>query len=110
MLRELRHCGETLLPRNLIPDALRVCSAAWMIAAMGCSVGPVFQHPETNSPTAWRTADDHQKAMWPAADWWHGFGSSQLDELIAQAEGANYDLAAAIARVREADAQARIAG
>jgi hypothetical protein len=38
------------------------------------------QHPETNSPAAWRTADDHQKATWPAADWWHGFGSSQLEE------------------------------
>jgi len=77
---------------------------------MGCSLGPAFHHPETNSPSAWHTADAHQETAWPAADWWHGFGSSQLDELIAQAEAANYDLAAAIDRVREADAQARIAG
>jgi len=81
-----------------------------MITVMGCSVGPAFQHPETKSPTAWRTADNQQKVRWPAPDWWHGFGSSQLDELIAQAEAANYDLAAAIDRVREADAQARVAG
>ena len=98
------------LPRDLISGGLRTCCAAWMIIVMACSLGPAFHHPETNSPTAWRTADDHQKATWPAADWWHGFGSSQLDELIAQAEAANYDLAAAIDRVREADAQARIAG
>lgn len=71
--------------------------------------GVQCQHPETNSPTAWRTADGHQ-AAWSEADWWRAFGSSQLDELIAQAEAANYDLSAAIARVREADAQARIAG
>jgi outer membrane protein, multidrug efflux system len=109
MLRSLRHCWKTLLPRGLIPGALRICSAASMIAVMGCSVGPAFQHPETNSPPAWRTADGH-RAAWPEADWWRGFGSNQLDELIAQAEAANYDLAAAIARVREADAQARIAG
>jgi outer membrane protein, multidrug efflux system len=88
----------------------RLCAAALTTMVTGCSLGPAFQHPETNSPTAWRTADGHQEATWPAADWWHGFGSSQLDELIAQAEGANYDLAAAIDRVREADAQARIAG
>jgi outer membrane protein, multidrug efflux system len=109
MLRSLRHCRKPLSPRDLIPGALRICSAAWMITVMGCSVGPAFQHPDTNSPTAWRTADGDQ-AAWPEADWWRGFGSSQLDELIAQAEAANYDLAAAIARVREADAQARIAG
>jgi multidrug efflux system outer membrane protein len=47
---------------------------------------------------------------WPSADWWRGFGSDPLDRYIAQAESANDDLAAAIARVREADAQARIAG
>jgi multidrug efflux system outer membrane protein len=47
---------------------------------------------------------------WPEAGWWHGFGSVQLDELIAEAERNNDDLAGAVARVREADAQARIAG
>ena len=53
--------------------------------ALGRSVGPAFQHSETNSAAAWRTAADHQKATWPAADWWHGFGSSQLDELLVAA-------------------------
>jgi len=44
------------------------------------------------------------------SNWWQGFESPQLDALIAQALHANDDIAAAIARVREADAQARIAG
>jgi NodT family efflux transporter outer membrane factor (OMF) lipoprotein len=48
--------------------------------------------------------------VWPAADWWRGFGSAQLDDLIAEAEHSNDDLAGAIARVQEADAQVRIAG
>jgi multidrug efflux system outer membrane protein len=49
-------------------------------------------------------------AAWPSADWWHGFGSAQLDDLIAQAQHANDDLGAAIARVQQADAQAQVAG
>jgi outer membrane protein, multidrug efflux system len=48
--------------------------------------------------------------MWPSKDWWHGFGSQQLDAYIAQADSQNFDIAAAVARVEEADAQARIAG
>jgi outer membrane protein, multidrug efflux system len=47
---------------------------------------------------------------WPSAEWWRGFGSSQLDDLIAQAQHANDDVAAAVARVRQADAQTQIAG
>jgi len=47
---------------------------------------------------------------WPSSQWWHGFNSRPLDDLILQAQKANDDLAAAVARVREADAQVRIAG
>jgi NodT family efflux transporter outer membrane factor (OMF) lipoprotein len=46
---------------------------------------------------------------WPSADWWRGFKSPELDAFIAQAQGANDDLRAAIARVEEADAQRRVA-
>jgi NodT family efflux transporter outer membrane factor (OMF) lipoprotein len=49
-------------------------------------------------------------AAWPSAEWWRGFGSPQLDDLIAQAQRANDDIGAAVARVRQADAQAQIAG
>jgi NodT family efflux transporter outer membrane factor (OMF) lipoprotein len=50
------------------------------------------------------------QALWPADGWWRGFGSPQLDGFIQQAEAQNFDIAAAVARIREADAQARIAG
>ena len=49
-------------------------------------------------------------AAWPSANWWHGFGSEQLDDLISQAQRANDDIGAAVARVQQADAQAKIAG
>jgi multidrug efflux system outer membrane protein len=49
-------------------------------------------------------------AAWPSTDWWRGFGSAQLDDFIAQAQRANDDIGAAVARVRQADAQVQIAG
>ena len=47
---------------------------------------------------------------WPDAAWFHGFASDELDSLIAQARENNLDIAAAAARVREANARARQAG
>ena len=82
-----------------------------------CSVGPTYTRPKVALPAQWQESagngvDGSQAplSVWPAADWWHGFGSAQLDELIAEAQRNNDDLAGAVARVREADAQARIAG
>jgi len=46
----------------------------------------------------------------PALDWWRGFGSPELTKLIEQAQNANFDIAAAIARIVQADAQSKIAG
>jgi multidrug efflux system outer membrane protein len=79
----------------------------------GCSVGPTYKRPATAVPTQWHesaAAGGESASVWPAAEWWRGFGSAKLDELIAEAERNNDDLAGAIARVQEADAQARIAG
>lgn len=42
--------------------------------------------------------------------WWTQFASPDLDRLIEQARGGSYDLAAAIARVRQAQASAVVAG
>jgi NodT family efflux transporter outer membrane factor (OMF) lipoprotein len=80
-----------------------------------CSVGTPYRRPEIALPTEWNAPVAHaaaaaDAAVWPASDWWRGFGSSRLDELIAEAERRNDDLAAAMARVQEADAQLRIAG
>jgi multidrug efflux system outer membrane protein len=80
------------------------------IDAGGCSVAPTYRHPAVATPAAFRNAPDSNSGTWPAADWWRGFGSTQLDELIARAQAGNDDIGAAIARVREADAEARIAG
>ena len=83
-----------------------------------CSVGTPYRRPDIPLPQQWNAtaanganpAPDTSAAVWPKSDWWHGFGSDRLDELIVQAQKSNDDLAGAIARVQEADAQLRIAG
>jgi len=82
-------------------------AAALLLAA--CSVGPWYHRPEVPPPPAWTTQASQDAPEWPSRDWWHGFNSPDLDTLIAQAQQANDDLKAAIARVEEADAQRRVA-
>ena len=93
------------------PSALGVLGSIGALLA-ACSVGPTYHRPDIAPPSQWHetAGGGASAALWPAADWWHGFGSPKLDELIAEAERNNDDLAGAIARVQEADAQARIAG
>jgi NodT family efflux transporter outer membrane factor (OMF) lipoprotein len=75
----------------------------------GCALGPRPAAPVVPPPAAaWNGQAD--STAWPAADWWKAFGSPELDRLIVEAQAHNDDLAAAQARLREADAQARIAG
>jgi outer membrane protein, multidrug efflux system len=87
-----------------------------------CTVGPFYKKPNVAPPAAWRESDigavvvgtgsasPEVAPAWPTSQWWQGFKSPQLDDLMTQAQKANDDLAAAVARVREADAQVRIAG
>ena len=92
----------------------RLAAGLACVAFAACSVGPAYQRPTIPPPAQWsETAGagaSPDPTVWPDTDWWHGFGSSRLDQLVAEAERSNDDLAGAIARVQEANAQARIAG
>ena len=90
--------------------ALRWITLTGVLAIAGCNLGPRYHHPDIPPPPAWRPDEVNGQTAWPSADWWHGFSSPQLDLLIDEAQHTNDDIAAAIARVREADAQATIAG
>ncbi len=46
----------------------------------------------------------------PSLDWWRGFRSRELTGLIEEAQVANLDIGAAIGRIMQADAQAKIIG
>ncbi|WP_456735084.1 MULTISPECIES: efflux transporter outer membrane subunit [unclassified Bradyrhizobium] len=46
----------------------------------------------------------------PTLDWWRGFRSAELTQLMEEAQTVNLDIAGAVSRIVEADAQARQAG
>lgn len=60
-------------------------------------------------PSAWQSADT-PGALQSNRQWWTQFGSPELERLVEQARLGSYDLAAAVARVRQAEASATIAG
>lgn len=87
-----------------------VSVVALALAAAGCQtpvpqvLGP--QHVPSNftAPTA------RNAPVWPSANWWAGFGSTEMTGLITTAQTNNLDLAAAAARVLQAQAQTEISG
>ncbi len=79
-------------------------------ALAGCAIGSVYRRPALLIPAHWRDTPAANATIWPAAEWWRGFRSPQLDGLIATARAHNPDIAAAVARIRQADAALRIAG
>jgi NodT family efflux transporter outer membrane factor (OMF) lipoprotein len=82
--------------------------ACWALA--GCAVGPDFHTPappqaQTYGASPAPAAVAGQRLVpggSPAADWWRGFGSPELDRLMATALAHNADLAAARAALRQA--------
>jgi outer membrane protein, multidrug efflux system len=80
-----------------------------LLMLTGCHMGPDYQRPELDVPSAYRASAESAIA-WPEGEWWRGFRSPELDALIAAAQAQNFDIAAAVARVHQADAQLRIAG
>ena len=66
--------------------------------------------PALEVPKDYRAAHIRSEAALPPLEWWQGFRSPELTDLMEQALAANFDIAAAVARIVQADAQARIAG
>jgi outer membrane protein, multidrug efflux system len=114
-LHGLRTSERLRVPR--LAAATLTLAGTLLLAA--CNLGPHYARPEIPAPATWtpvaaestptgpRAPEDNS---WPDPQWWHGFGSPELDRLIAQAQLANDDLKAAVARVQQSDAQVRIAG
>ena len=71
---------------------------------------PTDRLATTDVPQSWDAPIPQNASEWPRVDWWHEFQSEELDRLIASAQSQNLDLAAAAARVMQAEGQARVAG
>ncbi|SEJ53337.1 efflux transporter outer membrane subunit [Paraburkholderia diazotrophica] len=92
--------------------ALSVLTISLIIA--GCaSTGHIAPESTRTDPAtldvgaAIRAAD--ADAQWPAADWWRAYNDPQLNAWIEAAQAGNPSLAAAQARVREAQSMAGVA-
>lgn len=84
-----------------------------VVLALGaCAItgkAPPLPKIASEMPAAWAERALSDAAV-TAPDWWRSFRSEELTTLIAAALSANPDLVIAAERVRQAEAQARIAG
>ena len=79
----------------------------------GCFLNGDKPDPALDIPNAYLAGPKNPavaQAALPTLDWWRGFRSKELTEIIDEARAANLDIAAAVAQIEQADAQSRIAG
>jgi multidrug efflux system outer membrane protein len=88
--------------------AKTICVAV-AVALSGCAVTSPMLQPSVNAPTAWNEAPASAPST-ISATWWSAFGSEELQSLVAEALAGSPDLAIAMERVRQAEAQVRVAG
>src|SRR5690349_12274466 len=75
----------------------------------GCWLRPDPPDLKLDVPDSYVTARKGPDSSLPALDWWRRFGSRELTLLMEEAQTANLDIAAAMARIDQADAQVKIA-
>ena len=87
-------------------------------ASVGLCLAPMLagclttEHPDVavEIPKSYRAAPGTPSNHPPKLDWWRDFRSKELTDLMEEAQAANFDVAAAIARIIQADAASKIAG
>jgi len=75
-----------------------------------CSHSTPMAPPGVAAPASWQSAHSLHHLQVSQQQWWQQFASPELDRLISQAQVGSHDLAAAMARVRQARSTAVIAG
>ncbi|MBR0910425.1 efflux transporter outer membrane subunit [Bradyrhizobium japonicum] len=82
-----------------------VCLAA---SSGACVLTQDLPDPALDVPAQYKYAGKPDAP--PSLDWWRGFRSAELTQLMEEAQTVNLDIAAAVSRIVQADAQARQAG
>ncbi|KAF1047844.1 MAG: Outer membrane protein OprM [Herbaspirillum frisingense] len=104
------------LPRaRRLPALSTLCGAlAAALLLSACTAGPDYQRPAYQDVPLHNVGLLQQRtagAPMPALDhWWDGFNDPALSEIIRRVLAQNLDLSAALARVEQARAAARVAG
>jgi NodT family efflux transporter outer membrane factor (OMF) lipoprotein len=101
--------------RFVLPAAARKpVAVAFAVAAALPLCGCLFSIDQIAAgldiPKVYREAPRKPDVALPDVLWWRGFRSKELIDLIEEALTSNLDIAAAVARIVQADAQARIVG
>jgi NodT family efflux transporter outer membrane factor (OMF) lipoprotein len=113
--------GDVALERRpaAIPRVDRVAKWLAVLCIVAGSAGcvltqdipdPALDIPQEYKPQGYKAARLTDPDAPPTLDWWRGFRSPELTDLMQEAQRVNLDVAAAVARFIQADAQARIAG
>jgi NodT family efflux transporter outer membrane factor (OMF) lipoprotein len=76
----------------------------------GCLLTQDIPDPALDVPPAYKSGARTDLDAPPPLDWWRGFSSPELTLLMEEAQRVNLDIAAAVARFKQADALARQAG
>ena len=94
------------------PHPLLALAVAFALvpALAGCILTTDKLDPALDVPNKYTRAKGDPEAALPPLSWWRGFRSAELSELMEEARTSNLDIAAAIARIVQADALARQAG
>lgn len=88
-------------------------TACLVLPLGGCLLSNDKPEPGLDIPQAYNAGPKNPKAAeaaLPKLDWWRGFRSRELTEIIEEAREANLDIAVAVARIVQADANSRVAG
>lgn len=91
-------------------------AARWLTAlcivasSAGCILTQDIPDPALDVPQGYKAGRLTDPDAPPTLDWWRGFRSPELTTLMEEAQKVNLDIAAAVARFVQADAQARVTG
>jgi NodT family efflux transporter outer membrane factor (OMF) lipoprotein len=110
----MRSVSDRAIVMRPLLAALASLSLFSQLCMSGCAVGPSYRRPATTLEKFHSAvAVEARPTSAPTAaleTWWEGFNDPMLSRLVQKARDQNLDLAAALARVRQARAAAREAG
>lgn len=109
MKRHVTYSAPTLATRPQ-KSTLALCLAGALLAGCAHTLPVAEPPPALDLPAGWSQGGKTGSQEWPDTYWWQGFGSAELSQLVGEGQTGNLELAAALSRVRQAEAQARIAG
>jgi multidrug efflux system outer membrane protein len=89
-------------------NRLRACFSQALLGAWvaGCAVGPNYQRPAVDSPSAFRDDNSPTNTSFADLDWRQVYPDDTLQALVREAFTNNYDLRIAVTRVEQARASA----